>query len=117
MPKKNKKASRATTLNAVKALDKMLGGPLTFAANLRAIREGDELTLEAFAKKLGISRANLCDIETGRKGVSAERAMKWATSLGYSPTLFVKLALQDTLDRADIDLEVDLTAKKRRKAA
>ena len=41
---------------------------------LRTIRECDELTLAAFARKLAISRANLCDIEHGRKGVSVERA-------------------------------------------
>jgi transcriptional regulator with XRE-family HTH domain len=84
---------------------------------LGSIREGDELTLDVFAKKLGISRSNLCDVEQARKAVSPERAAKWAKALGYPEALFVKLALQDVLDRAHIRLEVELREPKKRKAA
>jgi transcriptional regulator with XRE-family HTH domain len=61
---------------------------------VQGAREGEELTLEAFAKKLGVSRQNLCDIEKGRKGVSPERAARWAQLLGYPDAQWVRLALQ-----------------------
>jgi len=61
----------------------LTGGPLTFGKMLQAVRDGDELTLEVFAKRIGVSRQSLCDIEKGRKGVSPERAARWARLLGY----------------------------------
>jgi transcriptional regulator with XRE-family HTH domain len=114
---KTKTRRGSDVLDALPALEKIMGGPLTFGGMLEAIREGDELTLDAFARKIGISRANLCDIEQSRKAVSPERAVKWAKTLGYPEALFVKLALQDALNRADIKLEVEVHAPRKRKAA
>jgi hypothetical protein len=42
------------------------------------------------------------DIEKGRKLVSSERAAAWAKILGYPDTVFVKLALQEQLDKAGV---------------
>jgi transcriptional regulator with XRE-family HTH domain len=95
---------------AVKYLEKLRGGPLTFGALLHSIRETDEHTLEDLAKRLGISRSHLCDIEKGRRAVSAERAARWARTLGYAEALFVKLAMQAELDAAGIKLRVDVKA-------
>jgi transcriptional regulator with XRE-family HTH domain len=91
---------------ATRALERAAGGPLTFGGLLHAIRVGDERTLEAFARRLGVTRGNLCDIEKGRRGVSVERAAEWATTLGYSPTQFVQLALQAQVDAAGLKLQV-----------
>lgn len=91
---------------AIRALERAAGGPLTFGGLLHAIRVGDEFTLEAFARRLGVTRGNLCDIEKGRRGVSVERAAEWATTLGYSPTQFVQLALQAQVDAAGLKLQV-----------
>lgn len=93
---------------AVKFLEKITGGPLTLARLLHSIRQGEEMTLAEFAKKLGISRQHLCDIEKGRKVVSPERAAKFAKILGYSQEQFVALALQALLDEADLDLKVEV---------
>jgi transcriptional regulator with XRE-family HTH domain len=95
---------------AVKYLEKLRGGPLTFGALLRSIRESDDHTLAGLAKGFGISRSHLCDIEKGRRGVSAERAARWARVLGYPESLFVKLALQAELDAAGIKLKIDVKA-------
>lgn len=103
------KKSRKKTVDARSALEAMVG-PLTFGSYLGAIREGQRTTLDAFAKKLGVSRANLCDIEKGRRSVSIERASKWAKLLGYSERQFVKLALQGELDAAGVKLKVDVKA-------
>jgi plasmid maintenance system antidote protein VapI len=62
--------------------------------------ECDEHTLEDLAKRFAVSRSHECDIEKGRRGVSAERAARWARILGYAEALFVKLAMQAELDAA-----------------
>lgn len=94
---KKQKASDATRF-----LEKLAGGPLTLGRLLQSIRLGEELSLDTFASHLGVSRANLCDIEKGRRGVSAERAAEWATKLGYHREQFVELALQAQLDAAGL---------------
>jgi transcriptional regulator with XRE-family HTH domain len=111
------KKKAAPVRDAGPVLERIMGGPLTFGDMLRSIRGGDEVTLEAFARRLDISRANLCDIEQGRKGVSPERALKWAKLLGYPEAAFVQLALQSELDTAGIKYTVELRAGRRRRAA
>ena len=104
MKKKAKRPVRARDkgVNASRALEKLLG-PLTFGECLASIRQDQELTLEAFAAKLGISRQNLSDIEKGRKGVSVVRAIEWARELGHPEKLFAQLVLQDELRKAGAD--------------
>jgi plasmid maintenance system antidote protein VapI len=87
-------------------LDKLTGGPLTIGGMLESMRICDEMSQVVFAKKLGISPTHLCDIEKGRKGVSPERAARFAQILGYSENLFVKLALQASVDKANLKLTV-----------
>ena len=62
------------------------------------------------AKRLGVSRSHLCDIEKGRRVLSAERAARWARTLGYPETLFVELAMQAELDAAGIKLKIEVKA-------
>jgi transcriptional regulator with XRE-family HTH domain len=85
-------------------------GPMTLAKCIRANRMAEELSQTAFAKKVGISRANLCDIEKGRKAVSPARAAKMAQVLGLSETYFVALCLQDILRNAKLPYKVELKA-------
>ena len=59
-----------------------------------------------FAKQLGISKQNLCDIEKGRKAVTPSRAALFAEKLGYPPTAFIRIALQEELDRAGIMITI-----------
>ncbi len=91
---------------ALRALERAAGGPLSLGGLLQAIRLSDETTLEGFARQLGVTRANLCDIEKGRRGVSVERAAQWAKTLGYHPMQFVQLALQAQVDAAGLKLRV-----------
>lgn len=85
-------------------------GPLTLGRTLSAIRGTEEVSLAAFAKRLGVSRAHLCDIEKGRRGVSPERAAKWARAIGWPPQVFVALALQDAVNAAGLKLKVSVEA-------
>lgn len=91
-------------------LDKLVRGSLTFARMLEAIRLGEEMSQASFAKKLGISRSHLCDIEKGRKTVSPARAAKFAKILGYSDKQFIGLALQDLVQKDGFKLRVTVDA-------
>jgi transcriptional regulator with XRE-family HTH domain len=102
--------ARSKKSAAMKLLEELTGGRATFAETIRTIRECEEQTLEAFAKRLGVSRAYLCDVEKSRRGVSAERAAKWASKLGYPEWQFVQLALQDQLDAAGLKYKVGVRA-------
>jgi hypothetical protein len=57
-----------------------------------------------------ISRAHPCDIEKGRRTVSAERAAQFARVLGYSVNQFVATALEDQLRKAGLKVRVHLDA-------
>ena len=96
--------------DAAQFLEKLTGGELTFGRLLYSIRMGDEISQVDFAKKLGVSKAQLCDIEKDRRVVSPLRAITWAKKLGYSPEQFLELALQTSLNRDGIHYKVKLIA-------
>lgn len=100
MTTKRKKSS------AMKLLEKVSAGPLTLGKALRAVRMSDDLSQQEFAEMLGISRAHLCDIEMGRRRVSAERAAMFARRVGRLEAHWVELALQDEMDDAGLKLRV-----------
>ena len=94
----------------VQYLEKVTGGPVRLGRFLEAARLGEGLSQPAFAKQLGISKSHLNDIEKGRKTVSPDRAARFAKILGYAEARFVKLALQDLVDRSGLKLHVDVAA-------
>ncbi len=102
--------NRQKQSKATKYLEKLSGGPLTLAKFLTSVRKCDELTYEEFAKKLGISKSHLCDIEKGRKAVSLTRAIEFAAILGYSKDQFAELALQSQVTSAGLKLKVTVEA-------
>ena len=83
---------------------------MTLGDMIWSLRTCDEISQAEFAKTLGVSRSHLCDVEKGRKVVSPERAAAWAKTLGFPPTVFVKLALQEQLDRAGVKMNVQVEA-------
>ena len=89
-------------------LESLIGKRLTFGDHLSAIRQGDEMTQVDFAKRLGVSRHYLCDIEHNRRYVSPKAAAEFAEKLGYSSKQFVRFCLQDILDREGLALLVDI---------
>lgn len=95
---------------AMKTLEKIAGGPLTLARAIESLRKGEELSQDECAKKLGISRSHLCDVEKGRKTVSPARAAKWARVLGYPESVLVLLAIQGELDAAGLKYKVEIEA-------
>lgn len=93
------------TIDAQEFLEKELG-KLTLGKLLYAIRAGEEISQEEFAKLLKISKSHLCDIEKGRKFVSPERAAKFAKKLGYSQKQFIRLSLQDIVNQSGLKFQV-----------
>ena len=96
--------------STIKYLEAIAGKNLSLASLLSAIRKCEEMSQVDFAKKLGISKSHLCDIEKGRKTVSPERAARFAKILGYSPDQFVRLSLQSMLDEARLNMKVEVNA-------
>ena len=96
--------------DAIGFLESLTKGPITFGGLIEAIRQGEEMTQPEFARRLGISKSHLNDIEKGRKAVSPERAAKFAKVLGYSKERFVALSLQAQVDSAGLKLRVDVKA-------
>jgi transcriptional regulator with XRE-family HTH domain len=90
--------------------NRILGGPLTFAAAVEALRVGEELSQAAFARKLGVSRQYLCDVEKGRRLVSPEQAARFAEAFGHPPNVLVRLALQDAVSASGLKLRVSVDA-------
>lgn len=95
---------------AVRFLERIAGGPLTFGGMLESIRKCEEISQAEFARTLGISRAHLCDIEHGRKSVSLARAIAFAKTLGYGQEQFARLALQAMVDEVGLKLSVRVDA-------
>ncbi len=91
-------------------LEKLIAEPMSFACMLRSIRECDEVSQAELARRLGISRAHICDIEKGRNFLGPERAANFAKVLGYSPEQFVRLALQDQVYAAGLRMTVKVEA-------
>ena len=86
-------------------LEKKLG-PMTLAAFISSWRESLGMSQVAFAKKLGISAANLCDIEKGRQLVSPKKAAQIAKKIGYSETVLVELVINEQLAAEGLKLRV-----------
>lgn len=92
---------------AKKFLEEM-AGELTLPSLLIAIRQGEEMSQIEFAKLLGVSRQYLCDIEHNRRTISPKAAAEFAKKLGYSPQQFVRLCLQDLVNRDGLKLKIDV---------
>ena len=91
-----------------RALEKIAGGPPSLAMAIRATREGIEMSQADFARKLGVTRSYLCDLEKNRKTISPAQAARFARVLGYSEKQYVRLALQDSLRRAGLSYTVEI---------
>lgn len=83
-------------------------GRLTFGQFLEGWRKSEAATLAGFARKLGLSASNLCDLEQGRRIPSPKRARSIAKKLGLPEKGIVSLALEDSLKRVGMRYRVEL---------
>lgn len=93
-------------------LETLTGRKMTLGNLLWSIRESEEMSQAEFAKLLRISRQYLCDIERGRRIVSTKAAAGFATKLGYSPMQFIRLAIQDDLNKNGFHFNVEIHHQK-----
>lgn len=77
---------------------------------IASIRLADGVQQVELARRMKISRAHLCDIESGRRSVSVDRAAQFARVLGYSANQFVAVAVEDELRKAGLKVKVRLEA-------
>jgi transcriptional regulator with XRE-family HTH domain len=89
-------------------IEELLGKKPSLGDYLLAIRQGEELSQVELSKQLGISRQNLCDIEHNRRFISPKMAAEFADKLGYSRNQFIRLCLQDLLNREGLALSVEI---------
>ncbi len=95
---------------ARRTLEEARGAEMTFGKMIESLRVCDELSQAALARKLGVSRAHLCDIEKGRRFVTPEKAAEFAEAMGYSVNQFVAQAIEDSLKRIGLKLRVEIKA-------
>jgi DNA-binding transcriptional regulator YiaG len=94
----------------LKNLEALSGKSLTLGNLLWSIRQGEDMTQVEFAQMLSVSKQYLCDLEHGRRFVSPKAAADYAKKLGYSDMQFIRLCLQDMVNRDGIQLLVDVKA-------
>jgi transcriptional regulator with XRE-family HTH domain len=83
-------------------------GRISFGTFLLAWRTADEISQAAFAKRIGLSAANLCDLEQGRRIPSPTRAKKIAKKLGLPEKGLIAMAIEDTLAKEGLKYSVEL---------
>jgi len=81
-------------------------GPFTFAEFMLGIRTTLDMSQVTMAKKIGISKAALCEIEKGRTLVGPGAAVRYARKAGFSETVALEACLQDQLRKANIKKRV-----------
>ena len=103
------------TDKTLKEIEGITGAKLTLGKLIWSIRQADNVPQRGFAEVLGITKQQLCDIEHDRKSVSPKLAASYAKILGYSEEQFVRLALQDLIDRSGLNLQVEISPRNRKK--
>jgi transcriptional regulator with XRE-family HTH domain len=92
---------------------KKILGHVSFGEMLHSLRMTEEISQKDFAKKLGISTTELCDIEKSRKFISIQRAVLFAKKLSDSPEVFIQYVVQDEILRAGLKFEIKILQPKK----
>lgn len=94
------------SIREVKSILEKISGPFTFATYLLGVRTTLDMSQVEMAKKLGITKAALCELEKGRTFVSPATAVRYAKKLGFSVTVALEACFQDQLRKAKIKKRV-----------
>lgn len=96
--------------NAIDALEatKHIWNKMTFGRLIRSLRISDEISQIELAKKIGVSKQFLNDIEHNRKDVGIGFAKKIASALGYSIEPFLELLIKQQLKRQRLNYIVEI---------
>jgi transcriptional regulator with XRE-family HTH domain len=74
--------------------------PVTLGRMLAALRAAHRFSYRDLGRLAGLSAGYLCEVEKGRKGLSAEAAIAVARALDVSPRMLLGLWIDDELRRA-----------------
>ena len=95
------------TVNALEAT-KEVWNNMTFGGLIYSLRISDEITQVNLAKKIGVSKQFLSDVEHNRKDVGISFAKKVSDALGYSIEPLIELLIRDQLRRQHLNYIVEL---------
>ena len=96
------------TTKAMNILNKLTGGRLTLGDAIKAIRLSEEISQGDFAKTLLVSQSYLSDLEKNRKEISPRKAAEFANILEQSEKQFIRLAIQDALERQGLHYDIEI---------
>jgi transcriptional regulator with XRE-family HTH domain len=99
-----------TKSKAIKDLEKIRGGPLSFSDLLHSTRLAEEVTQVELAEMVGTSKSKICDFEKGRRAPSLEMAAEIANALGASKAVFVAKLIEDQIKDANLKLKIKIEA-------
>ena len=88
----------------------LLGESLSFSTLLKAYRIREGITQLELAKELNVGVTYISDLENKRRKVSIEQAIRFAKILDQSEIYFAKVALQDMVESAGLEVRVELLA-------
>jgi transcriptional regulator with XRE-family HTH domain len=95
------------TINALEAT-KDIWSEMTFGGLVHSLRLSDDITQVELAKRVGVSKQFLSDVEHNRKDVGIAFAKKMSDALGYSIEPLIELLIRDQLRRQHLDYIVEL---------
>jgi DNA-binding XRE family transcriptional regulator len=95
---------------AIKELEKIRKGALSFKDLLLSVRTTEEFTQADLAEMVGTTKAKICDFEKGRRTPSLELAADIADALGHSKAVFVAKLIEDQLKEANLKLKIKIEA-------
>jgi transcriptional regulator with XRE-family HTH domain len=81
---------------------------MTFGSLVRSLRLSDEISQVELAKRLGVSKSFLSDVEHNRKNIGIAFAKKVADALEYSVEPLIEILLRDELAKNGLNFEVTL---------
>jgi transcriptional regulator with XRE-family HTH domain len=81
---------------------------MTFGGLVRSLRLSDEISQVELAKKLGVSKQFLSDVEHNRKDVGIAFAKKVSSVLGYSIEPLLELLIREQLKHQRLNYIVEI---------
>ena len=96
--------------NSIDALEatKNIWNKMTFGGLIRSLRMSDEISQVELAKKLGVSKQFLSDVEHNRKDVGIGFAKNVSSVLGYSIEPLLELLIRQQLKRQRLNYTVEI---------
>ncbi len=95
------------TVNALEAT-KDVWEKMTFGGLIHSLRMSDDITQVELAKRIGVSKQFLSDVEHNRKDVGISFAKKISEALEYSIEPLIELLIRDQLRKQNLNYTVEL---------